>query len=454
MLPMQSTARAPIWFLIANMLIVAASFALGVYVAQVPSLPQQQLGALAAIHAEILRSHVDAHDPDELVERAIHGMVDSLDQYSQYVPPSMAAQFVEATTGNYEGIGVVVHHAGPRLFVQFPFAGSPGERAGLEPGDEIVAVAGTRLANLDPVANARLVEERVRGPAGTAVELTVLPAAGGAERVVAIERAPVHKSAVKWVQTIGAGIGYAYLSDFHPGAARELQEAIDGLRKAHGELQGFVLDLRWNGGGNLDECIAMTRLFLRDGNILTIRRRGTEVVQSYDADPVQCRYPDLPLAVLVNERSASASEVLAGALQDHGRARLVGTRTFGKGMINTVTTYRSGFRLKLTTGRYYTPNGRSIEGHHREVPAGHPDAVVEGGIAPDRAIALADPQQAVRLHAALEAAEPPTRYAAAARALAERFELAPIGPLPADADPQLAAAVALLGAPGQPGAGK
>ena len=199
-------------------------------------------------------------------------------------------------------------------------------------------------------------------------------------------------------------------------------------------------DLLEAGGGNLDECIALARTFLPSGVIVTQRRRGSEEIERHEANAADCLHPTLPLVLLVNEHSASASEVLAGALQDHGRAAIVGVRTHGKAFVNTVYTWKDlDFRLKLTTGRYLTPNGHDIERNHGKGAA----AKDTGGIAPDFEVVV-DAAQKARIRDALRDSEVPAPWRAAVATLATRTGLVlPTGPQPA-LDAQLARAIDAL----------
>jgi carboxyl-terminal processing protease len=244
---------------------------------------------------------------------------------------------------------------------------------------------------------------------------------------------------VRWLDR-DAGIGYACVAAFQRRTADELDEALADLAQA-APLRGLVLDLRGNSGGLLESAVALANRFLRSGNLVSLRRRNGTEVRRYDADPALATHGELPLALLVDGRSASSSEVVAGALQDHRRATLVGTRTFGKGVVQSIYRWEDlDFRLKLTTSHYYTPSGRSIEGRLRR--AGDGDE--PGGLQPDEPVPMAD-GEADGLHRRLQAQEIPAPYKAAAKALAAELGFAgehePPGP---DADPQLARALAVL----------
>ena len=445
---MEQQPRLPLWFLFANWALVVASFVLGVVLGgrRAGELPEPQATALRLAHAEILRSHVDQQDPNALLDVAIAAMVTSLDPYSAYVPPSRVQAYDERSSGQYEGVGLLMNPDGAEVVVQWPFPGGPAARAGVLPGDVIVAVDGVALGDVPAAERHEAARRRIRGEAGTEVRLGL--ERDGAALELSMRRGDVQRSAVKWAHFADPdrGLGYLHVTDFHPNVAAHTAAAIEALL-AERPLRGLVLDLRWNGGGSLDECTAMANLFLPRGTIVSQRRRDSEIVETVTAVPERCRFPELPLVILVNGYSASASEVLAGALQDHGRAAIVGTPTFGKGFVNTVYSWKDlDFRLKLTTARFFTPNGRNLDGHHRRGPHeanGSGSAPPSGGIAPD---VLVDLEQAAQeaLERQLAQFEPPAQYLAAFRAVAARHGLAVPTPPDAAGDPQLAQALVTL----------
>lgn len=438
---MDQQPRLPLWFLFANWALVAAAFALGWFFGtrKFADLPDPQATALELVHAEILKSHVAPQDGKVLLDRAIKGMVAGLDPYSRYVPPSEVAADDEANSGRYEGIGALIVPHGDDVVVHWPFPGGPAAKAGLRPGDRLVAIDGTALASIPADRRRTAPSELVRGPSGTTVRLRVLRE--GAEVDVAVERGDLRQKSVKWAHFANpeAGLGYVYVRDFHPGVADELDRALEGL-SAQRPLRGLVLDLRFDGGGSLTDCITIANRFLREGTIVSQRRRDREIVETSTARAEQCRFPELPLVLLVNGGSASASEVLAGALQDHGRAAVVGERTFGKGFVNTRYSWKE-FRLKLTTAFFYTPNGRNIDRNYK--PNGDAADPEAGGISPDVAAAVDDVVRE-RIRAVLDEHEPPAEYLAAFAEVAAKYELSVPAPPRAGDDPQLTQALAAL----------
>lgn len=443
---MEQQPRLPLWFLVANWVLVVAAFVAGVLVGKrhIADLPDPQATALELVYNKVLQEHVEPQDGHRLLDAAIEGMLDGLDEYSHYVPPDEVARYDETSTGRYAGVGMVMHPDARGAVVCYPFPGGGAERAGLRPGDLIVAVDGTTIVgtSLDKVA------EMVRGEPDTEVRLTVQR--DEAPRDVVVRRGDVQKRSVKWAQWLDAehGLGYLYVSDFHGGAAGQMQQAIASLQ-AQRPLRGLIVDLRFNPGGSLDECVAMARLFVASGTIVSQRRRG-ELLEKYEASPDQCKWPDLPLVLLLNGDSASASEVFAGCLQDHQRATIVGERSYGKGCVNTIYSYRD-FRLKLTTGYYYTPNGRNVNRTHRRDPhAGSPTNGAaakppdDGGIAPDVAVPLPRDREVAVAQLLVQRQEPPEAWREAFLAAAAKWQIPVPQPLqPAD-DAQLAQALATL----------
>jgi carboxyl-terminal processing protease len=434
--------RLPLWFLLANWALIAAAFFAGHWFGnrRHPDLPEPQRTAFELVHREILASHVDAQDAARLLDRAITGMVTPLDPYSRYVAPDEVARYDEANSGRYEGIGAHMRRRGDEVILWFPRQDSPAERAGLLPGDRLLAVDGKALDTEDLRQRAA---ELVRGPADTDVTLRIRREVAPNERDVVVRRATVQRPCVRWRHFVDReqGLGYLHLSDFHPGARQQLVDGIAAMQQ-EGTLRGLVLDLRFDGGGSLPECIAIAKLFLRSGRIVSQQRRG-EAVEVHDADGTESPFAELPLVLLVNERSASASEVLAAALQDHGRAAIVGQRTHGKGAVNTVYAWKDlPFRLKLTTGRYLRPSGRDIERHQQRADGTAADPE-HGGVHPDVAVAV-DRAETEANEQALAADEVPPQYLAAATAVAQQLGIAVPTPPDAVRDRQLAAALTSL----------
>ncbi len=315
--------------------------------------PYAQLDLFARVLTTIETDYVDEIPTSVLVDAAIRGMVEELDRHSRWMSRDEYATLHDETTGRYEGIGVEVMPASDAdgLRIEKVLPGSPAVRDGLRPGDRILAVDGEPVVDLDMDA----VSELLKGPRGATVVLTVAREAEDDPVEVRTIRDTVRIPVVE-AGFVAERVGYVRLIQFPNGAANDLGAAIDTLRQ-RSQLDALVLDLRDNPGGLLDEAIAVTDLFLDEGTIVSTRGRlEGEVVHA--ATPGG--YPDLPLVLLVNGQSASASEIVAGALQDTGRATLVGTHTFGKGSVQTVYEHRDHSALKLTIGAYYTPSGEPV----------------------------------------------------------------------------------------------
>ncbi|HSC15359.1 MAG TPA: S41 family peptidase [Gammaproteobacteria bacterium] len=325
----------------------------------------------AALVAEVIdrvrREYVDNIDDKRIVEAAIRGIVSDLDQHSTFLDAEEYEDIRISTTGNYTGVGLDVNLEGGKVTVVAPLDGAPADRAGILPGDIVSAVDNVPVDAEDVAAAVA----RMRGAPGTSVTLDVLRAGSDTPLHFALTRTEVH---VKTVQSeyLGNGLGYVRLSSFAESTEVELEQAAHELEAAAGrdELLGLVLDLRSNPGGLLDSAIQVADAFLEAGVIVTGtgRMRKAQFEQSADSGDA---LEGVPTVVLVNAASASASEIVAGALQDHGRARIVGEKTYGKGSVQTVMPLGEGSALKLTTSRYLTPSGRSINGTGIE-----PDVVV------------------------------------------------------------------------------
>ena len=328
----------------------------------------EDLRAFSDAFAQVRRSFVDTVDEKALLDAAIRGMLQELDPHSAYLPAQTYRDLDDASRGRYGGIGVRLDTGDGDVRVDAVINGSPADRAGIDPGDRVIAVDG------QPVAGRPLQEsvDGIDGEPGSTVRLSVQKP-GEAAREVTLEREFIKLPTLSW-RALDRGWGYFRMSQFHQDSAADLEAAIESVR-AEAEPAGLVLDLRGNPGGVLQPAIEIADGFLDDGVIVSTRGRNPTMQMEFRAQAGQW-LPDRPLVVLVDRRSASASEVLAGALQDHRRALIVGERTFGKGSVQSVLPLRNGAGLKLTTARYFTPSGRSIQAE---------------GIVPDLAVALGEP---------------------------------------------------------------
>ena len=326
----------------------------------------------AALVAEVIdrvrREYVDAVDGRQIVEGAIRGIVAELDQHSSFLDADEYEDIRISTTGNYTGVGLDVNLEGGKVTVVTPLEGAPADRAGILPGDTVLAVNEIPVDASDIEASVA----RMRGAPGTPVTLEVQRHGSDAPLRFELTRTEVHVQTVRG-EYLGNGLAYVRLSAFTDSTPAELQAVARELNVTaeRDELLGLVLDLRGNPGGLLDAAVAVADEFLAEGVIVT----GTGRVRQAQFEQLAAAGETLesvPMVVLVNGGSASAAEIVAGALQDHGRARLVGEKTYGKGSVQTVMPLGEGSAIKLTTSRYLTPSGRSINGSGIA-----PDIVVE-----------------------------------------------------------------------------
>jgi carboxyl-terminal processing protease len=313
----------------------------------------EQARLFAEVLERVKRDYVEPLNDAELLESAIRGMVSDLDAHSQYLDAGEYRDIRISTTGSYTGIGIEVDEVGGNVMIVTPIAGSPAARAGIRSGDQIIAVDGIAVE----AAHLQDTISRLRGHAGSKVEITVLRDDEAIEyglRRQIIRMASVHK------EFLSPSFGYIRISQFSENTARELSRAVDELQDANdGMLQGLVLDLRNNPGGVLDAAVDVADLFLNSGVIVTADGRSMDSRFTRSAHRGDI-LDGASMVVIVNGGSASASEIVAGALQDHNRALIVGTETFGKGLVQTVVPLSKGRAIKLTTSRYYTPSGDSI----------------------------------------------------------------------------------------------
>jgi carboxyl-terminal processing protease len=309
------------------------------------------------VMTHIERYYVDSVNTSDLYGKAIDGMLQELhDPHSVFLRADRLARLNESTTGNYGGVGISIDIRDGWVIVVSPLPGSPAERAGIETGDRIVEVAGKSAKGwtIDETRNT------LRGAPGTSI--AIVTERNGAKRPVTLVRQEIHRSAVGRSILLSDGVGYVDLDVFSDSTEKELSRAIDSLSKAG--MHALVFDLRANPGGLLTQGVGVSDLFLdRDQKIVSMRGRVRDANRDF-VDGTPQRWPNLPIVVLVDEYSASASEIVAGALQDHDRAVVVGHTSYGKGSAQTLYPIAGGSALKLTTAKWYTPSGRSINKPH------------------------------------------------------------------------------------------
>ena len=301
------------------------------------------------------QAYVVPVDNKKLIEAALAGMMTALDPHSNYLPPSNYDDLRERTEGQYSGVGLTISADGGMVKVISPMDDSPAAKAGVQAGDVISSIEGQNAAGL----TVSQVSEKLRGAVGTSVKVTFLRD-GSDPLEVTLTREVIKVQSV--TGRVEGDFGYLRVSTFNENTGRELNEAIAKIKAEKPGVKGYVLDLRNNGGGLLNAAIDVSDAFLERGEIVSQRGRKPEQIQRYSAKPGDVT-GGLPLVVLVNYGSASASEIVAGALKDHQRATIVGLTSFGKGSVQTVIPLRQGQdgALSITTARYYTPSGASIQ---------------------------------------------------------------------------------------------
>ncbi|MFH1077529.1 MAG: S41 family peptidase [Pseudomonadota bacterium] len=311
------------------------------------------------IFADVLdiieKNYVDTVDSKELIRGAIKGMVSVLDPHSAYLQPEAYKELQIDTHGEFGGVGIVITKVDGIITIISPIEGTPAFKAGLEAGDKIFKVDGKDTKDMDLEEAVKL----MRGTKGTKVTITVVREGWDKPRDFTITREIIPLKSVRGF-TLKDGYGYIRITNFRDKTTQDLEAALKKIESGKSPLKGLVLDLRYNPGGLLDQSIDVADLFLEKGTIVAIkgRNKSSDKVYAAHADKKDRKYP---IVVLINGGSASASEIVAGALQDQKRALILGTPSFGKGSVQTIEPLSDGSGLKLTIARYYTPNGRCIQ---------------------------------------------------------------------------------------------
>lgn len=304
----------------------------------------------------VQKDYAETPDNKKLIYGALHGMMASLDPHSMFLPAEAYKELRVDTQGWFGGIGIEITVKDNFLTVVSPMEGSPAARAGIHSGDRILKINGA------PVKGLGLYEtvQKMRGPRGSKMTLTIVSPPSGKSREITLERGIIHIKSVR-SELPEPGYGYVKINSFQEGTTEELEKSMKALeKKSGGKLQGLVLDLRNNPGGLLEEAVAMADKFLEQGVIVSTSSRGKEIDRR--EAHAERTDPHYPIVVLVNEGSASAAEIVAAALQDNKRAVLIGSKTFGKGSVQTIFELGRDAAIKLTVAKYFTPKGRSIHG--------------------------------------------------------------------------------------------
>jgi len=339
---------------------IAVSLASGVLAERDPveeSLPWEEARLLAEVLERVKQEYVEPVEDRALIESAVRGMVTNLDPHSQFLDSDEYEEIRISTTGNYSGVGLEVNMESGKVTVVSPIEGTPAARAGLESGDVIVSIDGIVVDE----NNVNDTVGRMRGKPGTPVKITIARESEADPLDFSLVRSHVQVSSVR-SEMLDTSFGYIRITHFSETTHRDLRKAIADVRASSaGELQGLILDLRNNPGGVLDAAVEVSDAFLDGGVIVTANGRGHDATFRHEARAGDM-LDGLLLVVMVNRGSASASEIVAGALQDNDRATIVGNVTFGKGSVQTVMPLSNGRAIKLTTSRYFTPSGDSIQG--------------------------------------------------------------------------------------------
>jgi carboxyl-terminal processing protease len=304
----------------------------------------------------IQKDYVEETKSKDLIQGAIKGMLETLDPHSAFMPPNMFKEMQEETKGRFEGLGIEITLKDGILTVVSPIEGTPAFRAGVLAGDQIIKIDGESTKNFTLMDSVK----RLRGPRGTKVTITIMREGLPKPKDFTLVRDVIPVRSVRH-ELLEKNYGYIRISQFQEKTDGDFEKAMKALEEeSKGALKGLILDLRNNPGGLLDQAVKISDHFIDSGIIVSIDGRREEAKQKWPAHPDGTK-TQYPLIVLVNGGSASGAEIVAGAIQDHGRGILVGTQTFGKGSVQTIIPLKDGSGLRLTTARYYTPSGRSIQ---------------------------------------------------------------------------------------------
>lgn len=346
-------------------IIIAVSLGASRRSAAVPNDTYESLRGFADVLSMVQDNYAEPVEAKVLIDNAIKGMVKGLDPHSSFMTPQEYAEMQVDTKGVFGGIGIEIGVKEGILTVIAPIDDTPASKAGLLAGDKIVKIN-------DKITREMTITEAVtqmRGVKGTQVTIHIMRDTFEEPKPFTLTRDIIKVKSVKF-KTLEDGFGYVKISQFQENTTVDLDKALAELTPKEGQLKGLVLDLRNNPGGLLQEAVSVSNFFIDKGLIVSTKGRVDGQDMTFNADGVK-RQPDYPIIVLVNGGSASASEIVAGALQDHKRAAILGTTTFGKGSVQTIMPLPDGGALRLTTSKYYTPSGRSIQAKGIE-----PDIVV------------------------------------------------------------------------------
>ena len=355
---MKSLTRTILYLFIGGALGVSLAIGQGVLAERNDggTLPLEDLRTFTEVFARIKSDYVEPVEDKVLLENAIRGMLTGLDPHSAYLVPEDYQDLQAGTSGEFGGLGIEVGMEDGFIKVIAPIDDTPAQRAGVEAGDLIIRLDDTPVKGMSLADAVNL----MRGKPGTSIVLTIVREGRDGPIRITIKRDVIQVTSVR-SRTLEPGFGYIRISQFQNRTGQNLRDAVAKLRDDAGdELRGLVLDLRNNPGGVLSAAVSVSDAFLKEGTIVYTEGRMDEAKLKFSAKGSDI-LDGIPLVVLVNAGSASASEIVAGALQDHRRAVIIGEKTFGKGSVQTILPLDNGAALKLTTARYYTPSGVSIQ---------------------------------------------------------------------------------------------
>ena len=318
-------------------------------------LPLEELRHFTQTFERIRQEYIEEVDDKKLLEMSIKGLLGSLDPHSEYLDEQAFSLLEEHSSGEFGGLGVEVSLEKGAIRVISPIDGTPAYRAGILPGDLIIKLDSNAVQNM----TFGEAIEVMRGPKGSTLLLTIVRGRADAPIEISVERDIIHVSSVR-SEIPRSGFGYIRIAQFQENTGQQFKKALSDLSEKDSQLKGVVLDLRNNPGGLLTTSIEVVDAVLDGGLVVYTEGRGAKSSASYQASSGD-RLNGLPMVVLINEGSASAAEIVAGALQDHGRALILGTNSFGKGSVQTIFPLGNNRGMKLTTARYFTPNKRSIQ---------------------------------------------------------------------------------------------
>ncbi len=316
----------------------------------------KNLDIFASMFREVNLYYVDSIDPGKLMKKGIDEMLNSLDPYTNYIPESEIDDYRFITTGQYGGIGAVIRQKGEYVVISEPYEGYPAQKNGLLAGDMILKIDGVTAKN----KKTDEISHKLKGTPGSQVKLLILRDGNNSPFEKTVTREEIKVKSVPYYGMIRSGIGYIKLNSFTESASKEISTALKEM-KSDGNLRGLVLDIRGNPGGLLNEAVNVSNIFIEKGKeIVSTKGKIIEKNKIYKSIN-EAIDKDLPIAVLVNSGSASASEIVSGALQDFDRAVIIGQRTFGKGLVQTTRPLSYNTQVKITTSKYYIPSGRCIQ---------------------------------------------------------------------------------------------